>query len=85
MEYSKVRKAAQEDFEKAFKATGLNGYPSRGGYTVTGWGNEGRNIRETLESAGLPYERNLSGTFIVNSWPFEQAALQKAVGIAPAP
>lgn len=74
-------KSAREEFEKAFAATGLNGWPCRGGYTVSGWGNSGRDIKQTLESAGLSYEVNLSGAFIVSGRSQEQAALAKVARV----
>ena len=77
-------KSAREDFEQAFAATGLNGWPCRGGYTVSGWGNDGRDIRQTLESAGLSYELNLSGAFIVSGRPQEQAAIERVYQAADA-
>ncbi len=78
VDYSEVRAAAREAFEQRFEATGLNGYPCRSGYTVSGYGNQGRNIREVLEEAGLTFDMNLCGIFTVSSWPMEQAAIVQA-------
>lgn len=82
MDYSEVRKAARQAFEKKIEATGLNVWPCRSGYTVSGWGNQGRDIGKALEAEGLSYDRNLSGTFIVSSGPMEQAAIQQAYDMA---
>lgn len=84
MDYSAVRRVAREEFEKRVEATGLETYPCRSGYLVRGWGNEGRDIRKELEAAGLPFEMNASGAFVVSSWSLEQAAIQRAYDAAQA-
>lgn len=78
MDYSKVRQAARAAFEARFEKTGLNIVDiRRGNYIVSRWGNEGRDIEQTLRMAQLPYYKNLSGAFIVSSDPMEQDAIER--------
>ena len=69
--------SAREEFERRVENTGLNTWPCRGGYLITGWGNKEKDIAGELNRAGLPFEKNLSGAFIVTSGSFEREALEQ--------
>ncbi len=84
VDYKEARRVGREEFEKRVAGSGLETYPCRSGYLVRAWGNEGRDIAAELDQAGLPYDRNLSGTFIISSWPFEKAAIGAAAAIPQA-
>ena len=80
--YARIASVVRKEFDRRVEQTGLNTWPIRGGVSITRWGNEGRDIEGELNKAGLEFDKTLSGTFIVSSWPMQQAAMKKAAEMA---
>lgn len=79
-----VSVAARKEFRARVQASGLELARDNGdSVLITGWGNAGKNIGETLEKSGLEWEPVGNGAYRACAFPLVQRSVSEALQQKP--